>query len=197
MTSIQVLSAPVAVDFDWGSHCECIVDIGGGKGHLLLDLLNVHPSIRHGVLVELPSVIEEAETFIDPKFRSKVTLIKDSFFNEPTNTTNYCGNELNTCYVMRNILHDWNDRDSLRILSFLSARMRSKKDKLVIVELIPEEFVNPDIPSTIAIDAIMLTITGQERTIGQFNRLFQQTGFDQMTVYPTRSIFKIGIARKN
>jgi hypothetical protein len=82
--SVQAWSRGVSEDFDWASHCECVADVGGGRGHQLFEILMTHPSIKRGVVVDLPDVIDEAIAAVSSKnngpIDAKISFIKVSSF---------------------------------------------------------------------------------------------------------------------
>lgn len=148
-----------AYDF---SRFRTIGDIGGGNGHLLQAVLEATPN-ADGVLFDLPHVIEQASAIASSRLR----LQAGSFFDDA----------LPVCdgYLMMQILHDWSDEDSEKILKTIR-RSAPPHAKLLLVEwLIPEEGK----PSwTLFVDLIMLAeLTGKERTEREFRGMLARTGF--------------------
>jgi len=193
--------APV-LDFDWAQNCEVVVDLAGGKGRYLANILQLTDT-KKGILFDLPQVIAEAKEAwpqsYSPKTISKVSFVSGSFFNTSQIPQAPAGDRTTVhCYVLRNILHDWSDQDSLQILANLAASLRPI-DKLIITETIPDELMQDKGQADVVtmMDIVMSTFQGKERTISQFNSLFQQSGFHPFQeVRPTRSLFKLGITSK-
>jgi hypothetical protein len=87
-------------------------------------------------------------------------------------------------YLMKFIIHDWNDEQSITILSNL-AKSAPKGSKVLLVETVVEEDDNAPSLSKI-MDLNMLVMTGgKERTPGEYAELFNKTGFEFGKVYPT------------
>src|SRR5262249_21149895 len=91
----------------WDS-VKTVVDIGGGTGALLAEILRARPGAC-GILVDLPRAIaHSSETFEAAGVSGRVTTSAQSFF-DPLPT----GADL---YLLKNVLADWPDRDALALL---------------------------------------------------------------------------------
>jgi hypothetical protein len=111
-----------AYDF---SRFGCVVDVGGGRGLLLKTILLASPGPR-GILFDQPQVIASAdEALISTELRRRCQLIAGSFFE-----TVPAGGDV---YIMKVILHDWDDRTSINILQ-TCRRAMSPTATLVVVE---------------------------------------------------------------
>lgn len=84
-------------------------------------------------------------------------------------------------YILSNILHDWNDEDSIRILRSCRAAMEPGA-VLVVVEIVVEEDDSASMAKTV--DMQMFTLGGAQRTQAEFQALFDQTGFGPAEVDP-------------
>jgi hypothetical protein len=154
-------TAGILATYDF-SGIGSIADIGGGNGHLLQAILAATPDLR-GVLFDLPHVIDQASAVAS----DRLELWPGDFFQDA----------LPACdaYLMMQIMHDWSDEESSRILQAIR-RSAPPHAKLLLVEfLIPED----NKPSwTLLLDLIMLgELTGKERTEGEFNDLLSDAGF--------------------
>jgi hypothetical protein len=121
-----------------------------------------------GVLADQEEVIFRARSLPEwDEFHGRVDFQGVNFFESlPT------GFDL---YLLKSILHDWNDQDAIRILKVLCDSMSSTSKLMVIERLIPES-PRQD-PTTIWLDLHMLCITGgQERTLQEYHRLFREAG---------------------
>src|SRR5205085_5669739 len=85
------------------------MDIGGGRGSLLTTLLAAYPSIEKGILFDQPSVIEEARSLLGPPADGRLELVGGDFF-----TALPSGADV---YIMKWILHDWNDAACINLLT--------------------------------------------------------------------------------
>jgi len=99
-----------------------LVDIGGGHGELLNAVLEAHPRSR-GLLFDLPHSLDAAAVH---ERCEKVT--GDFFLSVPP------GGDL---YILKSVLHDWNDEDALRILQNCHRAMSPQAKLLVIGRLVP------------------------------------------------------------
>src|SRR5262249_14870257 len=84
-----------------------VVDVGGGRGALLTALLEVHPGM-HGVLFDRPEVVDGVVDELDPGIAGRLRVVGGDFFDEVP-----AGGD---AYLMKAIVHDWEDADALRIL---------------------------------------------------------------------------------
>lgn len=172
MTELAARRTPVAL-YDF-SKLGTIVDVGGGQGLMLGSILKANPNAR-GVLVDMPDVVARAGPVLeDLGVADRCEIIAGSFFE-----TLPAGGD---AYILSNILHDWNDEDSMRILRACRAAMNPGV-LLLVVELVVEEDDAPSLAKTI--DMQMLTILGGvQRTQAEFQALFDQTGFSRAAVDP-------------
>jgi len=85
------------------SDFSTIADIGGGNGHLLREVLAATPNLQ-GVLFDLPHVIEQASALSSDRLKFQA----GNFFED---TLPVCDADL-----MKLILHDWSDQESVQIL---------------------------------------------------------------------------------
>ena len=100
----------VLVSGGWES-VRTVVDVGGGTGSLLAEILRKRPTLR-GTLVDLPATVaRSAEVFHAAGVADRVTALGQSFF-EPLPA----GADL---YLLKNVLGDWPDREALVILTRL------------------------------------------------------------------------------
>jgi predicted NAD-dependent protein-ADP-ribosyltransferase YbiA (DUF1768 family) len=162
----QAAGILAAYDF---SGFRSLADIGGGNGYLLQAIVGATPKLK-GVLFDLPEVVAKANAFASERLK----LQGGSFFED--------GLPVCDAYITMQILHDWSDEESERILK--SIRRAAPKDaKMLIAEwLVPED----NKPSwTFLIDMIMLTeLTGKERTEAEFREMLARTGFRLDRVIP-------------
>jgi O-methyltransferase domain/Dimerisation domain len=161
-----------------------IVDIGGGQGLLLREVLLACPASR-GVLFDQPQVVESATLMTTPGLENRVETSAGSFFD-----TIPPGGD---AYVMKAILHDWDDDKAIEILRSCSRAM-SPTATLVVIERV----IGPpnQIPEAKFSDLNMLVSHGAlERTREEFDDLFAKGGFRLDRVIPTRSPLSVIVGR--
>jgi hypothetical protein len=164
----------VAAAYDLSS-ARSVVDIGGGFGALLTAILQRNAGPK-GVLFDLPHVIAEARTKFDSALASRVEFVPGDFFKAVPS-----GHDV---YLMKYILHDWNDERSRAILASTRAAMRGRGTLLVV-----EVIVNaPNQAGGKVGDVFMLVRTGgRNRTEQEYRDLLASGGFDLTRVIRTAS----------
>ena len=168
----------VASAYDF-STARSIVDVGGGFGALLAAVLPQNPSAR-GVLFDLPHVIAQAKSRFDPGLAARVEFVAGDFFKAVPG-----GHDI---YLMKYILHDWNDERSRAILAATRAAMGGR-GKLLVIEVI----VGPPNQAGGKVgDVFMLVRTGgRNRTEQEYRDLLASGGFDTTRVIRTKSDLSI------
>lgn len=176
MTSLARIAAPgIAAAYDF-SHWESLMDVGGGNGVLLAAILRAHPKLR-GVLGDQQHVLDRARQrgFLDGELANRSSMESCDLFN---NIPSGC-----RAYLMKSVIHDWNDEDSTRILR--NCRKAVPNDgALLLVEFdLPEDGAPSRGKFT---DVTMMIVTGgKERTIPEYKSLLSASGFQLTKVTPT------------
>lgn len=154
-------SADVLLDGDW-SAIHTVVDVGGGTGALLAEVLHAHPGVR-GTLVDLPSVVAKSSPLFDAAgVTDRVATIGQSFF-EPLPA----GADL---YLLKSVLGDWPDADALRILKCCAEAM-GPADRLATFD------AGPDDAAGASPELLMLVLVGGKgRTLSEFRELAASAG---------------------
>jgi SAM-dependent methyltransferase len=159
------LAPSVADTYDF-SDIRTLVDVGGGKGTLLAEILRRRPHL-HGILLEIPPVAARAKAVLDTIDADRWEVVAGDFFERVPEGAD--------CYVMANVLHDWDDSRSIEILSNCRRSMATGGRVLIVERLIPEDAGDP-VPTLLS-DINMLVITGgQERTNAEYGRLLEAAG---------------------
>jgi hypothetical protein len=169
-------AVPAAYDF---SACSNIVDVGGGNGSLLASILATHPFTR-GILFDLPHVLDQARRQLAARgVAARCELVGGDFFaGVPT------GGDI---YLLRWILHDFDDEEAVRILRACRAALPSD-GRLLVIEQVVAGRGEPGDWMTKFLDLQMLILVGgQERTEAEFRDLFAAAGFRLQRVIPTAS----------
>jgi O-methyltransferase domain len=171
------ISPTVATSFDWGRF-PVIADIGGGIGSQLTSILDAHPSCR-GILFDQPAVVAEA-----PDHR-RIERVGGDFFKEVPAQAD--------AYVMRWILHDWSDEESVGVLTNVR-KVANPNARLMVVESVILETPEFDMGKWMDLN-MMVMATGRERTIAEFRDLLDQAGFALEQIVPTRSPLSIVVGK--
>jgi len=152
-----------------------IVDVGGGAGLLLTEILRNNPESR-GVLFDLAHVITAAKKKLDPNLARRTELVPGDFFKSIPS-----GGDI---YIMKAILHDWDDARAIKILESCRKAMAGKGKLMVIEELVcqPNEACRAKLG-----DVMMLVRTGgRNRTEAEYKDLLSKGGFTLTKIVPTR-----------
>ena len=174
------VNQPIARAVDL-SGVRTVVDVGGGQGGLLTALLATHPGIQRGILFDRPQVIEEVRAARGTTSEGRLELVGGDFFSAVPAGAD--------AYVMKWILHDWDDATCLQLLASCRRAM-TPRSRLLVVELV----IDPDRSDELAyaLDLQMLVaLAGKERTAAEFRALYNTAGFRLTRVIPTASMFSL------
>ena len=159
------------VDF---SATGVLVDVGGGNGALLAEVLGAHPTVR-GVLLERPDAVGAARTRLaGAGLADRVSLVAGDFFaHVPPG---------GDAYVLARVLHNWNDEHATQLLRRVHGAMHGHGRLVVLEELLPDEGeIRP--AGAAIVDLLMLvTLEGFDRTEAEYRDLLGKAGFDIVTV---------------
>jgi hypothetical protein len=175
MTSIHGNETALMVAaYDWGS-LGVVADVGGGNGSTLIGLLQSNPNLR-GLLFDLPNVVERARDPIEKAgLADRCELVAGSFFESVPAGAD--------AYVMRHIIHDWDDDRAVTVLSNCRKQLSASGRVLIVESLIPAGN-GPAFSKWL--DLTMLTIPeGRERTEAQYVELLAKAGLKLTQVLPT------------
>jgi hypothetical protein len=180
MTDMSVATAPAVVEAYDFSGIETLADIAGGHGYLLAQILKANPNLK-GILFDVPSVIQGASDLLERETVSeRVEPISGDFFAEVPAAD---------AYIMKHIIHDWDDERSIKILKNIHAAMKPN-GKVLIVETIVPEGNEPHYSKLL--DLEMLTSPGgMERTAEEYRELLANAGFGLTRIILTQSPFSI------
>jgi hypothetical protein len=171
------------------SQFRALVDVGGGNGALLATILRQHTALR-GRLADLPHVVAgAAEVLKRAGVVHRCEIIGCDFFKAvPTG---------GDAYVLKSIIHDWDDSNALRILQNCHRAMESSTTLLLLERVLPEKPSLEAAPRYLN-DLTMLVLTqkGRERTPGEFQKLLATAGFDFLGIVPTGGPYDMVTARK-
>jgi hypothetical protein len=169
---IDIAAVMDAYDF---SQARQIADIGGGNGGMLSAILSRHPQLS-GILFDLAPAIAEARAGRGGAL-PRCTFTVGNFFEQIP-----AGADI---YLLKLVLHDWEDEDAARILKNCRSAMRPDS-RLVIVEGLLGEA--DGLAMTDLGDLVMLlSLSGRERTEAEFRSLLQRTGFELRQKIPTKA----------
>lgn len=154
------------------SGASLAVDVGGGDGNLMRSLMHANPNL-HGLVFDLPRVAEAAQQQIDlDGLGDRLSVQGGDFFASIPEAD---------LYLMKSILHDWDDASCVRILRNCRAAARPDARLLVVeMAILDDKSFGP----TTLMDMNMLAVAGgQERDLAEFDALFAETGWKRVAVH--------------
>lgn len=153
-----------------------VCDVGGGVGALLAGILEARPGLR-GVCVDASGVLEQADPYLrQAGMRERVELAVGDMFERVEADADV--------YLMRNILHDWDDERCVSLLSTVRAAM-PHGSRLVVIETLQEPNRPDPFASLSDIHMLAETDGGRERSASELHALFGAAGLEPGAVRQT------------
>jgi len=177
MTSFSAFVIPAVLDVYDFNGIDLLVDVAGGHGHVITSILQRYPKMR-GVLFDIDHVIAGAAPRIKAQgLQDRLTTQSGSFFESVP--------EGGDAYIMKHIIHDWDDERSTAILTNIR-RVMKPQGRVILLESVLQPANTPDFGKLIDLE-MMLIPGGRERTEAEFRSLFEKAGFTLRRVIPTAS----------
>jgi O-methyltransferase domain len=140
---------------------ETVVDVGGGNGSLLVELLRLQPGLR-GIVFDLPETVRDEAALGD-----RIEFVEGSFFERVPE---------GDAYMLSGILHDWDDKHAAAILRTIRAAA-SQSARLLIVDAVVPPGNGPG--GNKWLDLLLLALLrGKERNEAQWRALLAVGGFE-------------------
>jgi O-methyltransferase/methyltransferase family protein len=177
MTSTSEMLEAALVAVSDLNRFRTIADVGGGHGSLLAAMLKAAPNAR-GVLFDFPDVVAGAPTVLaEHGVSERVRIEGGSFFDGVP-----AGPD---AYVMKNVLHDWDDDKSVEILRNIRAVSEAGTTLLLFEMVIPD---HDRVFFGKLVDLEMLLVAGAlERSEKQWRTVLERGGFRLTRIVPTAS----------
>jgi hypothetical protein len=171
----QALAICQAYDF---SNATTIIDIGGGHGLLLSQILGRTPGIE-GILFDQQSTVQAVSVI--PELKDRMRTEAGSFFEGVPK-----GGDI---YILKHIIHDYDDDYAVEILQNCRAAMHPKS-RVLIVDLVLNQSTATFLRTWTDLE-MMVLLNGKERTEGEFCDLFNSAGLKLEKIIPTKSDISI------
>jgi len=168
----------VAASYDFSAF-GTVVDVGGGNGSLLIGILNANPSL-HGIVYDLPHAAEKASAQVEKAgVADRCRAIPGSFFESVPS-----GGD---AYILKHVIHDWNDKDASRILANCRRVMKPNGKLLILEDVYPAHIDGSENSrGAAANDVNMLVCTGgRQRSEAEFRSLYESAGLRLTNLVPT------------
>lgn len=175
MTGTSGMAIQAAVPLYDFTDRRLIVDVGGGHGALLAAVLAAAPEAR-GIVFDLPSVVEGAQETLDAAgVGARCTTVGGSFFDSVP--------EGGDTYLLKAIIHDWNDEKALTILRNVRKAM-APGGRVLLFELVLPAGAPPH-PGLLLDLEMLVHVGGRERTSDEYAALLARAGFRHTRVIQT------------
>ncbi len=143
-----------------------IVDVGGGRGGLLVQILMRAPAAS-GILFEQPQVLEAATRPDEAGLLDRTRKVAGDFFEAVPDGAD--------CYVIKGVLHDFDDDQCVRILSNCRTAVRADGCVLIANQDLPASIDGPH--PNLTMDVQMMTLLGgRERSVSEWSEMFRRSG---------------------
>jgi SAM-dependent methyltransferase len=156
-----------------------LVDVGGGQGHVLADVMQVNPDLR-GALFDLPQTAEIARSFLAKSGFSQCQVLAGDFFEAVPSGFD--------AYLIKSVLHDWDDDSAARLLS--NCRRAMPEDgRVLVADILIEPGKPVQHPHRMIDLEMMVSFGGMERTARDFEKLLTCAGLKLERVIPVHDSF--------
>lgn len=180
MTDMSMGTAPAVVEAYDFSGIGTLADIAGGHGYLLAQILKANEKMR-GILFDMSQVIEGAPALLEKEgVLNRVETVAGDFFSSVPSADSY---------ILKHIIHDWDDDRCITILKNIHAAMNGD-GRVLIVETVVPEGNEPHYSKLLDLE-MLISPGGAERTAAEYRELLARAGFELTRIVPTKSPFSI------
>jgi O-methyltransferase domain len=162
--------------YDFGG-LGTIADIGGGHGALLTAILTKHYGLR-GIVFDAPHVAAGAAPHIESMgLGDRCQAQGGDFFQKIPAADSY---------ILKSVIHDWDDERAIAVLKNCAASMRGDKGKVLLLEMVLSPGNEPHFGKWVDLEMLLMA-GGRERTEAEFAQLLAQAGLRLTRVVQTKS----------
>jgi hypothetical protein len=181
MTDMSVATAPAVVEAYDFSGIKTLADIAGGHGYLLSQVLKANPEMK-GILFDVQPVIAGANALIEKEgVAERIEKVSGDFFSSVPKGAD--------AYMMKHIIHDWDDERSIKILRNINEAM-NPQGRVLIIEVVVPEGNEPHYSKLLDLE-MLVSPGGAERTEEEYRALLAAAGFKLTRIVPTKTPFSI------
>jgi hypothetical protein len=177
--SSQLAARDAMKAYDFGRFSK-VLDLGGGYGGVLAELLKAHPG-QSGAVFDLPFLQGGAEAYLaQAGVAGRGRFMGGSFFETVPE-----GFDL---ILMKFIVHDWGDAEALAILKKARA---AGAQTLVLIEQVVPDLITTEHQAVIRADLTMMGMGGMERTAEEYRALLAEAGWTLKAITPSGAAFSV------
>lgn len=177
MTMFSGMVIPAVLEAYDFSGIGTVVDIAGGHGRVLTSILQKYPAMT-GILFDLEHVLVGARRAIESLNLSERCRTEPGDFFKAVP-------EGGDAYIMKHIIHDWDDDRAALILKNIRSAM-NRGGRVILLEAVVSPGNEPDFAKILDLEMLLLP-GGRERTEQEFRDLFARAGFEMTRIVPTKS----------
>jgi acetylserotonin N-methyltransferase len=172
MHGLGVLSSPKVVEAFDLSNFRRMVDLGGATGHLAIAACERYPELR-AIVFDLPEVIEVTRAYIGKSALAsqRIEVRPGDFFRDELPAADII--------AMGRILHDWSEDKIHQLLAKIFRQLPSGGAILLSEKLLNEDKAGP-ISAQLQCLNMLVGTEGKERTLGEYRRLLEDSGFREV-----------------
>jgi len=159
------------------SCAHVVVDVGGGFGHLAMALLERHQHLR-AIVLDQPEVIAIAQRHAaneDPKMLARLTFVPGDMFDDVPS---------GDLYVLKTIIHDWDDARSIRVLETCRDRLPDGGRVICADKVLPPMGDTSCSGAKLLDMLMMVSLPGRERTEAEWRSLYERAGLAITSIVP-------------
>ncbi|XP_002277602.1 desmethylxanthohumol 6'-O-methyltransferase [Vitis vinifera] len=168
-TAKVVMGEVVAAYKDGFGSIRTLVDVGGGTGGAVAEVVKAYPHIK-GINFDLPHVVASAPAY------EGVSHVGGDMFESIPNAD---------AIFMKWIMHDWSDEDCIKILKNCRKAVPEKTGKIIIVDgVIREDSDDPFDKTRLVFDLLMIahSSNGKERSEVEWKKVLEEGGFPRYRI---------------
>ena len=181
MTDMSVATAPSVVEAYNFAGIKTLVDIAGGHGYLMSQVLKTNPNMK-GILFDMQPVIAGAGPLLEREgVAERVEKVAGDFFSSVPAGAD--------AYIMKHIIHDWDDQRARKILRNIREVMPPNGTVLIVETVVPEGD-EPHYSKLLDLE-MLASPGGVERTAREYRELLAASGLRLTRIIPTKTPFSI------
>jgi len=167
--------APILQSYSF-SGLRSLADIGGGDGFMLANILAVNSTLQGILFDRQAALMKVEETFRRYNVSDRIDLVEGDFLQSVPGDIDG--------YLLKNILHNWDDQHAILILSNIRKAMPDH-GKVIIIEMIVPGTNRPSMSKLIDIQMLASMPGGKERTRKEFEMILHEAGLTLTRVCTT------------